>query len=115
LVTVDDTPRVEHADCSDAESVAIFLYAGPAAATRGGGPARLLGSADMEMLAQCAAKLPSDVAEMIPSMARNLVNEHWAAIEEMARVILLHGTLQGDDLARELARIMTEHGTNTTT
>ncbi len=105
MMTIDFPPRVEHAICDDAKSVAAVLYAGPAAATRSGGHTSLAGSVDMEMLMHVVSRLPTEVAEGIPRMARDLVDEHWTEIEELARVILLHGTLQGDVLARELARI----------
>lgn len=105
MITIDGEPRVEHADSSNARAVALVLYAGPVAAERAGGPASLPGSLDLVMLGQFVSRLPSDVAEAIPSMARDLVDRHWSEIKELAHIIRMRGTLQGDALADELARI----------
>jgi hypothetical protein len=105
MITIVGQPRVEHADCSNAEAAALVLYAGPAAAERAGGPASLPDSLDLEMLLQFVSKLSGEVAEAIPSRARDLVTQYWPEIKELARVIILRGTLQGDALAQELVRI----------
>jgi len=105
LITIDAAPRVLHTDDSDATAVAIMVYAASAAATRVGGPSALAGSPDLAMLMKFVSKLSIKVAEAIPSKSRQFVDEHWAEIEELARVVLQRGTLQGDDLAQELARI----------
>jgi hypothetical protein len=104
-ITIDGASQVDHLIYSGDEAWALVLYSGPAAATRAGGAACLRGSRDLEMLAEVASRLPSEVTEQIPARARALVEKYWAEIEELARVILLCGTLQGEDLTRELVRI----------
>jgi hypothetical protein len=107
-ITIDRASLVEHANRADPKAWALVLYSGSAAATRVGGPAGLRGSRDLEMLAEVTSQLPTEVAEQIPSLARALVDKHWAEIEELVRVVLLRGTLQGADLRRELVRICGE-------
>jgi hypothetical protein len=105
LITIEGQPRVEHQSIDSVTNKALILWAGPTAQTKAGGQACFRNSRDQDDMIQLIPQLGA-AAECIPKAARSCVEKHWAAIQELAAVVLLRGTLQGPELDRELSRFM---------